>query len=81
MSIIPRAVAGMRRLMRLPGTERIAQAWNENCNAIEAADRQNVKAGQEFMVPALLLPAPDGSTWRVTVDNTGALTTTQVPRT
>jgi len=81
MSIIPRAVTGIRRLIRLSGGERIAAQWNENCNAIEAADRQNVKAGQEFMAPSLMLPAPDGSTWRVTVDNTGALITAQVPRT
>lgn len=82
MSVIPRAVTAMiRRLPRLPGSDRLAGSWNQMCNAIEDADRQNAKIGQELAVPAVLLPAPDGSTWRVTVDNTGTLVTTQVPRT
>lgn len=30
-------------------------------------------------VESVLLQAPDGGVWRVTVSNTGTLTTTQVP--
>jgi len=30
-------------------------------------------------VDGILLQAPDGSVWKVTVDNTGSLVTTQVP--
>jgi len=44
----------------------------------------NRKANASFAGPVyafLGLVAPDGSTWQVTVDNTGALQVTQVPRT
>ncbi len=34
---------------------------------------------KEEAVERVLLQAPDGSVWKVTVSNTGTLTTTQVP--
>jgi hypothetical protein len=35
--------------------------------------------GKEEAVESLLLQAPNGSVWKVTVGNTGTLTTTAVP--
>jgi hypothetical protein len=34
---------------------------------------------KEEAVDGILLQSPDGSVWRLSVDNTGAVTTTQVP--
>lgn len=34
---------------------------------------------KEEAVESVLLQAPDGSVWKLTVSNTGTLTTTQVP--
>ena len=39
-----------------------------------------VRRGEEALFPAVLLQAPDGSTWRVTVTDTGELVTSQVAR-
>jgi hypothetical protein len=46
------------------------------------ADAMNRKANMsdEPVYAAVMLIAPNGSTWRLSVDNTGALSTTAVPR-
>jgi hypothetical protein len=55
--------------------------WPRARPAIERELARTLRQIIESEFPALLLRAPDGSTWRVTVDDAGALTTVQVPRT
>ena len=47
---------------------------------LEKADRENHKRGQDLYVSPgrLLIAAPNGSVWAVSVDNSGNLTTTEV---
>jgi hypothetical protein len=51
----------------------VAAPVNAAFSQIEQADRQNVKRGQEISVPSILLAAPNGATFRVTIDLTGAV--------
>lgn len=49
----------------------------ERNRQLEAADRQNLKRGKDIEVGPgrLILTAPNGTRYAVSVDNTGALTT------
>lgn len=50
----------------------------ERNRALEAADRRNVKIGDDVdgSVNRIILTSPDGNRWLLTVDNTGTLGTT-----
>lgn len=66
-------------LPRLPGNFPGADVINGAFTLLEAADAQNIKRNIEAAFPAILLQAPNGSTYRVSVDDTGALVLVQVP--
>ncbi|MCO4879059.1 hypothetical protein [Paraburkholderia caribensis] len=62
----------------------LANIWKAQ---IEAADRQNIKSGNDIFVgkvagntraPRLILQDADGGTWQLVVDTTGALSTVKV---
>lgn len=56
-------------------------AERERNRAIEQADKENFKRGRDLRLvrERLILQAPDGGFWQVTVDNAGALSATSVP--
>lgn len=56
------------KLARLPGQLPGAEIVNSAFTLLEAADAQNLKRSLEPAFPSLLLQAPDGSTYRVSVD-------------
>jgi hypothetical protein len=67
------------RLPRLPGGLPGAEIINGAFTMLENADTQNVKRNLESPFPSLMLQAPNGSTYRMSVDNAGALVLVQVP--
>jgi hypothetical protein len=67
------------RLPRLQGQTQGTEIINGAFTMMERADLQNVKKNIEPSFPSLLLLAPNGSSYRITVDNTGALVAVQVP--
>lgn len=68
--------------LRLPrmGNSSPSAVWDQTMQQLEQADAKNVKERQTPTLPAVILVAPDGSAWRLTVSPAGALTTTAVPR-
>lgn len=68
--------------MRLPNAPRAYDAQNETQarRSIELADMGNQKIGRDVDIGAarLILTAPDGGQWAVTVDNSGNLGTTSL---
>jgi hypothetical protein len=71
------------KLPRLTGSSPDAGVVNAAFTILEQADTQNVKRNMETPFPSLLLLAPDGSSYRVTVDISDAANPTlalvQVP--
>ena len=68
--------------LRLPrmGSSSPAALWDQTMEQLERADARSVKTRETPTLPAVILIAADGSTWRVTVSAAGVLTTTAVPR-
>ncbi len=68
--------------MKLPRPNDRYDAMDESITraAIERADDENLKRGRDIEVyPArVILRAPNGSRWAITVSNTGALSTVAV---
>lgn len=52
----------------------------ERNRQLEQADRRNVKAGQDWYVGAsrIILTAPNGELWAITVSNGGTLSATSL---
>jgi hypothetical protein len=67
------------KLPRLPSNLPGAEIINGAYTLLETADSQNVKRNLEAPFPAIMLQAPNGSTYRMSVDNAGALVLVQVP--
>lgn len=65
---------GAAPLLQLPSN------WFEARRAIEREFGKCVRRQEEPAFPSLLLIAPDGGVWRVTVDDAGVLSTEPVPR-
>lgn len=53
----------------------VAAPINSAFAQIERADAQNLKRGQEIFAPSLLLAAPNGATYRVSVVFAGGIPT------
>lgn len=66
--------------MKLPAPSKQYDAANEaqTRSAIEREDARNLKKGGKILVGkgALVLTAPNGSLWQVTVSNSGVLSAT-----
>lgn len=76
----PRRGTQPLRLPRVPLSAPGAQTVNNAFDLLERADSQNLKVGQAAAAVVVLLQSPDGVTWQLSVDNNGALTVQQAPR-
>lgn len=76
----PRYATG-RGVLNLPRVTfgPVAEPVNSAFAALEMADQQNLKLGQDAQVASLLLTDPDNVTWRVTISTGGVLTAVKVP--
>jgi hypothetical protein len=68
----------MRSILPLPVPTTYQPAYVTRLVEAMRASLQPGVSTQEA-AESILLQAPDGSVWKVTVSNTGTLTTTQVP--
>lgn len=68
------------RLPRISSGSTPTALWDQTMEQLERADAHNLKDRETPAVPAIILTASDGSTWRVTVSPAGVLTTTAVTR-
>ena len=75
-----RPVIPQLRLPRAGGGVVDGAAFNAAMQQIERADTANLKTGQTPNLPAIILTAGDGSSWRITVSAAGVLQTAAVPR-
>jgi hypothetical protein len=73
----------MARPPRAPATIAVplVGTLDQRLGALADAINRKPDATLEPTYNAILLRAPDGSTWRVTLTNSGTFTTSQVPRT
>ena len=62
-----------------PAPQAYSKDDQQNCrNQLRTADMQNFKRGRDVRLQAgerIILTAPDGGLWAITVDNAGALGT------
>jgi hypothetical protein len=68
--------------MRAPAPQQVPLVGSitDRLSALAAAISRKADNTLEPTYAAVMLSAPDGSTWKLTVDATGALHTAQVPR-
>jgi hypothetical protein len=81
MSTTPRpAILPLKLPRAAPGSVPKASSFDDAMQQLERADAQNVKQGTTPNLPALILTAANGSSWRVNVSDDGTLYATLVGR-
>jgi hypothetical protein len=75
-----RPVTPPLKLPRAAGTVVRGTDYDAAMQLIERADAGNLKLGTTPALPALILTAADGSSWRLTVGTDGVLHTAAVAR-
>jgi len=78
MSVRP--AAATLRLPRAGASVALGRDFDAAMEMLERADARNVKTETTPSLPAVILTASDGSSWRLVVDPGGALRTVAVPR-
>lgn len=78
MSVRP--AAATLRLPRAGASVALGRDFDAAMEMLERADARNVKTETTPNLPAVILTASDGSSWRLVVDPGGALRTVAVPR-